>query len=163
MEDVMTDETLETGVPEEEVTLDSLADVPIDTGEVAQGAKDAKMTAGWYTTDPEAAVVKVGKSEKNGRAYARFFGRVVGAEEGRIGFAWSWIRFNRVRDGGDTGKPDMLYKAYVDLVGLYEKAFEAKPEKVSDINRFVETTPIQVRVIPGNDDPMVVQFRLIGG
>ena len=150
-------------VPDEDVSLDTLADVPVDTGEVAQGLKDASMPAGWYTTDPEQGVVSVGRSEKTNRPYARFFGVITGAETGKYGFGWSWERHNRVTDGVDTGKPDQMYKNYATLVTLYEKAREEKPKKVSDVNQFVAGTAIQIRLVPGRDggDPFMVAMRLV--
>ena len=160
----MTDfDSPEIDAPVDETALDLLADVPVDDSEVAQGLKDSKATPGWYTTDPENLVVKTGKAAKTGRAYARAFGLMTGPESARIGFAWSWERQNwKDADGTDTGKPDGLYKNYVTLVALYTKACEAKPKKVSDVNAFVQQTPIQVRVIVkknGYED--VVAFRLV--
>lgn len=142
--------------------LDALADVPVDEGEIAQGRKDALVPAGWYTTDPEQLAVTVGKSEKTGRPYARAFGVMTGPEEGRVGFSWSWQRANRREESGeDTGKPDGMYRNYMTLVGLYEKSVGAKPKTVREVNEFVGTTPLQVRVIQTRqDDNMVVALRL---
>lgn len=146
----------------EDVQVDALADIPVDEGEVQQGLKDASMAAGWYTTDPEVATVTTGKSEKTSRPYARFFGRVVGPEDGRIGFGWSWQRENRMTpDGQDTGKPDGMYQNYITLVQLYQRAFEVKPQTVADVNKFVATTPLQVRIVKGRDGGnFVVALRL---
>lgn len=152
------------GTPmDEEVSLDTLADIPVDMGEVTQGLKDASLPAGWYTTDPELGIVSVGRSDKTSRPYARFFGAITGPESGKYGFGWSWERHNRIVDGVDTGKPDQMYKNFATLVTLYEKAHEERPKKVDDVNKWVASIPIQIRLVPGRDggDPFLVAMRLV--
>lgn len=146
-----------------DIGLDVLADVPLDEGEVQKGKADSLLKVGSYTTDPENTMVRVDKSKGDGRPYARSFGIVRGPEEGRLGFAFSWERRNRVIDGFDTGKPDFLYRNYCRLFDLYTETMEAKPKKATDLVHFVQTVPLKLRVIQRQDgsDNMVVNISLV--
>ena len=150
--------------PPEDLSLDSLADVPVDESEVAQATKDALPKAGWYTTEPEGATLKVGKAEASGRPYGRFFGKAVGPEDARLGFGFSWERRNRIVDGVDTGKPDQMYVNYTRLVAMYKASQEVAPSKVQDILTFLASVPIQMRIVPNRDgtDYFVVGLKLPG-
>lgn len=144
----------------DDVGLDALADVPVDMGEVEQGQKDASMAKGWYTTDPEVAAVTVGKSEKTGRPYGRYFGRVFGPEDSKFGFGFSWQRENRKdKDGVDTGKPDGMYETYTHLVALYKKATGENPKTVNgDLIPFLTSGPFQLHIVVGANGGNFLSF-----
>ena len=129
-----------------EPTVDDLFHEYVSEEEVKQTEKDSILPVGTYTTVPE---FKVTLGEKDGRKFARLFGRISKVDEkeeetkGAIGYPLSWQRRNKMEkikdestgvviETKDSGKPDYLSKNFTQAVKAYTVAFGEPPTEVND-------------------------------
>jgi hypothetical protein len=160
----------QTGEEAPELTLDELFQEQVDQEGVEQAHKEMLLPQGTYTTEPPFTVTKLGK-DKNGRPFARFFGKIVlGDKSGRIGVGLSWVRKNaRVRDEAtgelvESEKPDRSYKNYVMATKAYKIAYGEEAPNVGAIIAYLRDYPIRLRVIQTSDgENMVVSISAVRG
>ena len=169
-----------------EPTVDDLFKQFVSEEEVKQTEKDSILPVGTYTTIPE---FKVTLGEKDGRKFARLFGRISKVDEkdeeikGAIGYPLSWQRRNKLEkikdeatgvviETKDTGKPDYLSKMFTQAVKAYTVAFGEAPTEVDDqgvvnvnigkVITYLRDYPHKIRVIQTqNNENMVVSITAV--
>ena len=169
-----------------EPTVDDLFKQYVSEEEVKQTEKDSILPVGTYTTIPE---FKVTLGEKDGRKFARLFGRISKVDEhdqetkGAIGYPLSWQRRNKMEqikdettgiviEKKDTGKPDYLSKMFTQAVKAYTVAFGEPPTELDDqgtvninigkVITYLRDYPHKIRVIQTqNNENMVVSITAV--
>jgi len=166
-----------------EPTIDDLYSMQVSEEEVKQTEKDSILPIGTYTTTPE---FRVTVGNKNGRRFARLFGKITLAQEGKedikgaIGYPLSWDRRNKIikvtddETGAvtekDSGKPDYLSKNFVQAVKAYTVAHgeapldEKDPTKINPglVVAYLRDYAHRLRVIQTqNNENMVVAISAI--
>ena len=173
-----------------EPTVDDLFQQFVSEEEVKQTEKDSILPVGTYTTVPEgkpAWTVKIG--EKDGRKFARLFGKIVLIKEneeevsGSIGYPLSWQRRNKLEkikdettgvviETKDTGKPDYLSKNFTQAVKAYTVAHGEAPTEVDDqgnvninigkVITYLRDFPHKLRIIQTqNNENLVVAISAV--
>ena len=168
-----------------EPTVDDLFKQYVSEEEVKQTEKDSILPVGTYTTIPE---FKVTLGEKDGRKFARLFGRISKVDEkeeetkGAIGYPLSWQRRNKIErtkneagivtEEKDTGKPDYLSKMFTQAVKAYTVAFGEAPTELDNVGNvninigkvitYLRDYPHKLRVIQTqNNENMVVAISAV--
>ena len=169
-----------------EPTVDDLFQQFVSEEEVKQTEKDSILPVGTYTTIPE---FKVTLGDKDGRKFARLFGRISKVDEkeeetkGAIGYPLSWQRRNKMEkikdeatgvviETKDTGKPDYLSKNFTQAVKAYTVAHGEAPTEVDDAGNvninigkvitYLRDFPHKLRIIQTqNNENLVVAISAV--
>jgi len=134
-------------------------DTPLDNEQAKAEAQKLLLPDGWYTTEaPQTLTPKV---MDDGRRVANYFATVRNnktEDAGKIGFRFS--PDVRYKDGED--KADWNYRMFLSARKAYIEATGNEPKTADDVVRYVETYPIQVRIVRTKDDEnMVAALRAV--
>ena len=143
----------------DQFTLDQLHGIETDPESEKKVSQSLQLPAGTYNSQPELQMT-LGRSDKTGRAYARYFGQFQGTGEvaaasGKAGFGLSWEP--RFKD--DTGKADNMTKLFNQASKTYRLAHgiaEHAPVPVADVLQYLQKYSVAVRFMQGDDDNIAV-------
>lgn len=138
-------------------------DTPADNTLAKAEAKKLLLPEGWYTTELPTTLTPR-RDEETGRRVARFFATIINNKQpdvtGKIGFGMS--PDVKYKEGED--KADWNYRMFLGARKAFIEATGAEPATDGDVIRYVETYPIQVRVVQTeSDENMIVAFRAVKG
>lgn len=172
----------------DEQNMDDLFNRGVDADKVKQTEQSLLLPNGTYTTIPPCTVTGrhfEATADKPARTVFRVFGKFTnkfpvkdnlgnqfgpGEKDGGLGFGFSPDEVKVEKDDG-TVEVDRMTKNYVMLHRAYTNAFGKGPDLISDIKSYLETYPVDLRVIqlgvgenatgePGN---MVVAISAVKG
>lgn len=135
-------------------------DAPMNNTEAKAEEKKLLLPEGWYTTDGELSLTP--KTTDEGRRVARYFGGITFNKDpertGKIGFGFSPdVVYKEGEDKADFG-----YRLFLSARKAYIESTGTEPATIADVVRYVERTPVQLRVIqtPDNEN-LVVAIRAV--
>lgn len=135
-------------------------DNPLDNEAAKAEEKKLLLPEGWYTTElPTTLTAKV---NDEGRRVARYFATVINNKDterrGKIGFGMS--PDVKYKEGED--KADFSYRMFLNARKALIEATGAEPSTEADVVRYIETYPVQLRIIqtPDNEN-LVVAIRAV--
>ena len=141
-------------VPQAELTLEQLHGIETDPESEKKASQSVQLAKGTYNSVPPLSM-KIGRAEKSGRGYAKYFGQFVGtgdvaSSKGFAGFAVSWEPVYK-----DDGKADLLTRLFNQAAKTYRLVMglpEHERVSVKDVLEYVEKYSVAVRFMQGDDD-----------